>query len=176
MGRPSDRLPGTRRQTMSDAQLTLTVNGRPYPVTTTPDRSLLAVLRSDLGLTGTKYGCGEGECGSCTVLVAGSPVHACQMRLSEIAGREVSTVEGLSTGPELSPLQRAFVEAGAFQCGYCTPGMLMRATALLASDPTADRDTIEAALEGNICRCGGYRRILDAVERVARSAAREAVK
>lgn len=154
---------------MSDTELPLSVNGRSYRVPRTPDRSLLSILRGELGLTGTKYGCGEGECGSCTVLVAGDPVRSCQLPLSEVGTRAVTTVEGLAPEGTLTPLQRAFVDAGAFQCGYCTPGMLVRATALLASNPAPDRDEIQEALEGNLCRCGMYLRILDAVERVARS-------
>jgi aerobic carbon-monoxide dehydrogenase small subunit len=128
---------------------------------------LLAVLREELGLTGTKYGCGEGECGACTVLLDGAPVHACQIPVAEAAGKEVTTVEGLSEGGTLNPVQRAFLEVGAYQCGYCTPGMVVRATALLRANPSPSRDEIAAALEGNLCRCCGYLRILAAVERAA---------
>jgi aerobic-type carbon monoxide dehydrogenase small subunit (CoxS/CutS family) len=152
---------------VSDRELHLRVNGSDVSVSRTPERTLLSVLRTELGLTGTKYGCGEGECGSCTVIVDGETVRACQTRLSEAAGRHVTTVEGLAHDGRLSPVQRAFAEVGAFQCGYCTPGMIVAATALLRRNPTPSRDEIETALDGNLCRCCGYPRILAAVERAA---------
>jgi len=145
----------------------LHVNGEVTNVPSSPDRPLLAVLRNELALTGTKYGCGEGECGSCTVLVDGVPVRSCQTSLGEVSGREVITVEGLASGGRLTPVQRAFAELTAFQCGYCTPGMVVRVTALLRTNRSPSRDEIAGALEGNICRCGGYLRILAAVERAA---------
>jgi aerobic-type carbon monoxide dehydrogenase small subunit (CoxS/CutS family) len=153
---------------MAPSELTLRVNGEARMVPRRPDRPLLGVLRDELGLTGTKYGCGEGECGSCTVLVDGEPARACQLPLGEAAGKDVTTIEGLAVGGRLTPLQRAFLEEGAFQCGYCTPGMIVRATALLRSRPTPSRDEIVEALDGNLCRCCGYLRILRAVERAAR--------
>jgi aerobic-type carbon monoxide dehydrogenase small subunit (CoxS/CutS family) len=159
---------------MSESKIPLLVNGRPESLPALPDRSLLAALRHDLGLTGTKYGCGEGECGACTVLLDGVEVRACQVPVSEAGGREVVTIEGLA-GPagELSPVQRAFAEVGAFQCGFCTPGMIVGATALLSRVPTPSRDEIESALEGHVCRCGGYLRILKAIERATALRAQE---
>lgn len=153
---------------MSEPTIPLRVNGRSEVLPAFPERSLLAALRQDLGLTGSKYGCGEGECGACTVLLDGAAVRSCQVPVSEVGDREVLTIEGLG-GPSgaLSPLQRAFAEVGAFQCGFCTPGMIVAATALLAREPAPSRDEIESALEGNVCRCGGYLRILRAVERAA---------
>jgi len=152
---------------MNEPEIELSVNGRPVRLARTPDRPLLFALRYELGLMGTKYGCGEGQCGSCTVLVDGSAVHSCQVMVDELGGRDVTTIEGLSTNGTPGPVQRAFAEVGAFQCGYCTPGMIVRATALLASRPSPTRDEIATALEGNLCRCGGYLRILLAVERAA---------
>jgi aerobic-type carbon monoxide dehydrogenase small subunit (CoxS/CutS family) len=143
------------------------VNGGLHEVAGDPTRPLLLVLRADLGLTGTKYGCGEGQCGSCTVLLDGVPTRSCQVSLAEVGAREVTTVEGLARDGVLTPVQRAFVELGAFQCGFCTPGMVVRATALLAETPHPTEATIRAALEPNICRCGGYARIVRAVERAA---------
>lgn len=154
-------------------ELRLRVNGRLESVPRVPDRPLLLVLRTDLGLTGTKYGCGEGECGACTVLVDGVPAPSCQISVSEVAGKDVTTVEGLASGARLNPVQRAFAELGAYQCGYCTPGMVVRATALLRANPAPTREEIASALEGNLCRCCGYRRILDAVERAAALAREE---
>lgn len=145
----------------------LRVNGTRYPVAGPTDRSLLAVLREDLALTGAKYGCGEGECGSCTVLIDGDPAKACQVPLAEVAGRSVTTVEGLAEDGQLNPVQRAFVELGAFQCGFCTPGMVVRLTALLRLNPDPSRQEIRSALEGNVCRCCGYAGILRAAQRAA---------
>jgi aerobic-type carbon monoxide dehydrogenase small subunit (CoxS/CutS family) len=159
---------------MSEPNLPLRVNGRVQSLRIQPDRSLLVALRQDLGLTGAKYGCGEGECGACTVLLDGVAVRSCQVALTEVGAREVVTIEGLA-GPSgaLSPVQRAFAEAGAFQCGFCTPGMIVGATALLSRVPAPSRDEIEGALEGNVCRCGGYLRIRNAVERAAALRAEE---
>ncbi len=152
---------------MTPSNIRLKVNGSLRAVPRDPDRPLLVVLRNELGLTGTKYGCGEGECGSCTVLLDGAPVRACQVRVREVGPREVTTVEGLETDGVLNPVQQAFVDLGAFQCGYCTPGMVVAATALLRSRPAPLRQEVCAALEGNVCRCGGYARILAAVQRAA---------
>ena len=143
------------------------VNGTTAAVPLEPERSLLEVLRFDLGLTGTKYGCGEGECGACTVLLDGAPVRACSVPLSEALGRRVLTIEGIGSPERLSAMQRAFVELGAFQCGFCTPGMIVRATALVARSPDPSAAEIRTAMEPQICRCGGYARILAAVHRGA---------
>ncbi len=149
------------------ATATLVVNGVPRMVAPGPDRSLLFVLRDELGLTGAKPGCGEGECGACTVLLDGEPVTACQVHLSEVAGRGVRTVEGLDAGGMLHPVQQAFLEVGAFQCGYCTAGMVMRTVALLEHELDPDDAGVKAALHPNACRCCTYPRILSAVHRAA---------
>jgi aerobic-type carbon monoxide dehydrogenase small subunit (CoxS/CutS family) len=149
------------------AQLGLLVNGEPHEILVAVHKTLLEVLREDLGLTGTKHGCELGECGTCTVLLDGTPVLSCLLLPLECEGREITTVEGLATGGELHPLQRAFAELGAAQCGYCTPGILLTARALLAETPAPTRETIKEALAGNLCRCTGYTKILDAVELAA---------
>jgi aerobic-type carbon monoxide dehydrogenase small subunit (CoxS/CutS family) len=144
------------------------LNGKPVELETDGDRKLLWVLRTDLGLTGTKFGCGEGNCGSCTVVVNGDAVRSCAVPVSSVAGTEVITIEGLARHGELNPLQQAFVEHGGFQCGYCTPGMIMNAYALLGANPRATRAQIVEGMEDNLCRCGAHRRILAAIEDVAR--------
>ena len=143
--------------------LTLTINGDPYDLQVPPAESLLTSLRYRLGLMGTKENCLRGECGVCTVLLDGQPVYACLVLTVLAEGRAVTTVEGLSSGGELHPLQRAFVETGAIQCGYCTPGMLLTAKALLEEKPRPTDDEIRRALAGNLCRCTGYGRIVEAV-------------
>jgi aerobic-type carbon monoxide dehydrogenase small subunit (CoxS/CutS family) len=143
------------------------LNGKPTALEVEGGRMLLWVLRGELGLTGAKYGCGEGLCGACTVLVEGEAVHACQTPVAAIAGKRVTTIEGLAAGERLDPLQEAFVEHGALQCGYCTPGMILAARALLAAHPRATRAQIVDGLEGHLCRCGAHQRILAAVEQVA---------
>jgi aerobic-type carbon monoxide dehydrogenase small subunit (CoxS/CutS family) len=143
------------------------LNGRPTALEADGSRMLLWVLRGELGLTGAKYGCGEGVCGACTVLVDGAAVHACTTPVSAVAGKRVVTIEGLAAGERLHPLQEAFVGEGALQCGYCTPGMILAAHALLAEHPGATRQQILDGLEGNLCRCGAHQRILAAVEKVA---------
>ncbi len=143
------------------------LNGRPTALEAEGDRMLLWLLRGELGLTGAKYGCGEGVCGACTVLVDGRAVHACTTPVAAVAGKRVTTIEGLAAGERLHPLQQAFVEEGALQCGYCTPGMILAAHALLAERPHPTRREIADGLEGHLCRCGAHRRILAAVERVA---------
>lgn len=148
-------------------RLTLTVNGETREVLVPVHKTLLEVLREDLGLTGTKHGCELGECGTCTVLVDGEPVLSCLALPVELEGRAITTVEGMNHGVGLHPLQEAFVELGAAQCGYCTPGMLLTAQALLERNPQAERDEIRRALAGNLCRCTGYTKILDAVELAA---------
>jgi isoquinoline 1-oxidoreductase len=144
------------------------VNGVPVDVPREPERSLLGVLRDELGVTGPKPGCGEGVCGACTVLVDGEPVHSCRSWLSAADGRDVTTIEGLATPETLHAVQQAFLDHGAFQCGYCTPGMILTTVAFLRSNPGADNDQIRAALDGNICRCGTYPRILGAVRDASR--------
>ena len=147
--------------------LTLTVNGEEHEVLVPVHETLLEVLRERLGLTGTKHGCELGECGTCTVLVDGEPQLSCLLLPIQIEGRAVTTVEGLGTTSDLHPLQRAFVELGAAQCGYCTPGMLLSAWSLLERDPAPTRDDIREALAGNLCRCTGYSKIVEAVELAA---------
>jgi len=154
---------------MIDRILTLSVNGREHRVLTPDHRTLLELLREDLRLTGTKHGCELGECGACTVLVDGTPVLSCLTLARSAGGREVRTVEGLETRGVPHPLQDAFARLGAAQCGYCTPGMLMAACALLESVPAPSADEIREALSGNLCRCTGYQKILDAVHLAARS-------
>jgi aerobic-type carbon monoxide dehydrogenase small subunit (CoxS/CutS family) len=145
----------------------LTVNGERRTVAFPVHHTLLEVLREELGLTGTKHGCELGECGTCTVLVDGQPVLSCLALAAEMAGRAIETIEGLQQGNELHPLQSAFADLGAAQCGYCTPGILMTAKALLAENPEPGRAEIRAALAGNLCRCTGYIKILEAVEGAA---------
>ncbi len=149
----------------SSASAAFTVNGVEHRPAPGPDRSLLFVVREELGLLGAKPGCGEGACGACTVLLDGRPVRACQVHLSEVAGRAVRTVEGLAAGGTLHHVQQAFLETGAFQCGYCTAGMILSSVALLDNDADPDEETIRAALHDNVCRCGTYPRILRAVRR-----------
>jgi carbon-monoxide dehydrogenase small subunit len=149
--------------------VTLHVNGTDYPVEIGADRTLLSVLRGELGLTGSKEGCDDSECGACMVLVDGQPVNSCSYLAVQVDGRQVTTVEGLAEGTRLHPLQQAFLDHGGVQCGFCTPGMLISATALLAANPDPSDDEIRAALSGNLCRCTGYVGIVAAV----RSAANE---
>ncbi len=147
--------------------LALTVNGEARDVVVAPHKTLLEVLREDLALTGTKHGCELGECGTCTVLVDGEPVLSCLALPVECQGRRIETIEGMADGGRLHPLQQAFAELGAAQCGYCTPGILVTAKALLAERPMPTRDEVRHALAGNLCRCTGYTKILDAVELAA---------
>jgi len=148
-------------------QITLKVNGEARDVVVPVHKTLLEVLREDLNLTGTKHGCELGECGTCTVLVDGLPVLSCLALPVELQGREIKTVEGMAENGQLHPLQQAFAELGAAQCGYCTPGILLTAEALLEETPTPTRDEVREALAGNLCRCTGYTKILDAVELAA---------
>jgi aerobic-type carbon monoxide dehydrogenase small subunit (CoxS/CutS family) len=143
------------------------INGKSQALETEGTRSLLQVLREDLGLTGTKYGCGEGRCGACTVLVGGRATQACITAIEDVDGSEIVTIEGLATGPDLHPLQEAFVAERAMQCGYCTPGMIMGAASLLREKPNATAAEIVAGMDGHICRCGSYPRIVQAIERAA---------
>ena len=143
------------------------LNGVVRRATVPPDMSALAMLRDVLGLTGTKYGCGEGECGACTILVDGASLNACLLFAVDCDGREVTTIEGLAADELAQRLQRAFADHGAVQCGFCTPGMVIQATRILAQHPHPDRATIQRGLEGNLCRCTGYRKIIDAVAAAA---------
>ncbi|HEY7308177.1 MAG TPA: (2Fe-2S)-binding protein [Gemmataceae bacterium] len=147
----------------------LHVNGARRALDADAERSLLSVLRDDLDLTGSKYGCGEGRCGACTVLIDGQPVRSCTTRVGSVNGKQVRTIEGLAHEGRLHPLQEAFLHADALQCGYCTSGMIMSALGLLQRDAQPSRDDIVRFMNGNICRCGTYARILDAVEQAARS-------
>ena len=151
---------------------TLNVNGTSFTVELETGRTLLSVLRGELGLTGSKEGCDDSECGACMVLLDGQPVNSCSFLALQADGRAVTTVEGLASGPELHPLQRAFLQHGGVQCGFCTPGMLISATALLKANPDPTEDEIRAGLSGNLCRCTGYVGIVAAV----RSAATELAK
>jgi aerobic-type carbon monoxide dehydrogenase small subunit (CoxS/CutS family) len=148
--------------------LRLLVNGSERRVEVQPEKPLLYVLRDDLGLTGAKYGCGEGQCGACTVLVENSPVRSCRMQVSSAAGKKITTIEGLARGEELHPVQQAFLEAEAFQCGYCTSGMILSAVALLEHNPQPSDQEIIRHMEGNLCRCGTYARIIEAIHGAAR--------
>jgi aerobic-type carbon monoxide dehydrogenase small subunit (CoxS/CutS family) len=147
----------------------LHVNGSRRPLDADPERSLLSVLRDDLDLTGAKYGCGEGRCGACTVLVEGRATRSCSREVGAVGSKPIRTIEDLAKGDKLHPLQEAFLRAGALQCGYCTPGMIMAALSLLTRQPEPNRDDIVRALNGNICRCGIYGRIVTAVEQAARA-------
>jgi aerobic-type carbon monoxide dehydrogenase small subunit (CoxS/CutS family) len=152
----------------------LQINGARKPIDADGDRSLLFVLRDDLGLTGAKYGCGEGHCGACTVLVGGQRVRSCVTRVATADGKPVRTIEGLADGDKMHPLQQAFLDAGALQCGYCTPGMLMSAVALLEEKPEPTPEEIVRGMNGNICRCGTYNRIIAAIEQAAKAMKRGA--
>jgi aerobic-type carbon monoxide dehydrogenase small subunit (CoxS/CutS family) len=145
----------------------LHVNGSRQPIDADAERSLLSVLRDDLDLTGSKYGCGEGRCGACTVLIDGQPTRSCITRAGAAQGKQVRTIEGLAAGEKLHPLQEAFLGAGALQCGYCTPGMIMSALALLTEQPEPKREEIIRSMNGNVCRCGTYARIVTAIEHAA---------
>ncbi len=147
----------------------LDVNGTPRRLDAPADEPLLSALRNRLDLTGTKYGCGEGQCGACTVLLDGAAVRSCQTTVAEAAGKKIVTIEGLEQNGRLHPVQAAFLEVEAFQCGYCTPGMIVSAAALLRSNPSPTTDDIVGAMSGNVCRCGTYPRILDAVRRAAKA-------
>ena len=152
----------------------LLVNGSKRPVDADGERSLLSVLRDDLGLTGAKYGCGEGECGACTVLLDGKRVRSCTTRVGTAAGKAIRTVEGLATGDKLHPVQEAFLACDALQCGYCTPGMIVSAVGFLEGKPEPTRAEIVAGMNGNVCRCGTYPRIVAAVEQAAQAMKRGA--
>ncbi len=148
----------------------LVVNGTRRQIEADPERPLLSVLQSELDLTGAKYGCGEGQCGACTVLLDGIATRSCQMRFGAAAGHKITTIEGLSGGSRLHPVQQSFIDCDAMQCGYCTPGMILSSVALLRTNPAPSDAQIIAALEGNVCRCGTYNRIMEAVRRAAKLA------
>jgi aerobic carbon-monoxide dehydrogenase small subunit len=156
-------------------KISFTVNGRSVKLDVREDQRLLDLIRDDLQLTGTKEGCGEGECGACTILVDGQAVASCLMLAPQVDGKDILTIEGLAQGNELHPIQRAFVEKGAVQCGFCTPGFIMSAYALLSKNPYPSDEEIMAALEGNLCRCTGYAKILDAVHFAVELMKRESV-
>ena len=150
------------------AAIFFTLNGKKTSVESEADRSLLEVLREDLQLTGTKYGCGEGICGACTVGVNGEAVRSCQVNLASVQGKNVVTIEGLERDGKLHPLQQAFMEYGGFQCGYCTSGMIMNAWALLQQKPHPSRDTIVEEMDANLCRCGAHQRIIAAIQEASK--------
>ena len=152
---------------MKKTAITLNVNSETYDVVSYPNRTLLEVLRDDLHLTGAKEGCGEGVCGSCTVLVDGTPIRSCLTLAVAIQGKEITTIEGLSTGEKLHPVQEAFVNHHAIQCGFCSPGMILTSYALLSENPNPTEKEIRRALSGNTCRCTGYAKIVEAVKSLA---------
>ena len=153
---------------MKQVQVTFTLNERKVSLASDAGRTLLEVLREDLRLTGAKDGCGgEGECGACTVLMGGNPVNSCLVLIGQVEGHTVETIEGISVGDRLHTLQKAFVEAGAVQCGYCTPGAIMAAKALIDHNPRPQEEEIRGALSGNLCRCTGYVKMIDAVRLAA---------
>jgi aerobic-type carbon monoxide dehydrogenase small subunit (CoxS/CutS family) len=149
------------------ARYSLRVNGRTHQVEGAPDDSLLSVLRYDLDLTGSKFGCGEGYCGACTVLIDQQPTRACMARLGAVSGASITTIEGLASGDRLHPVQEAFLEAEAFQCGYCTPGMVMATVGLLRTHPAPSEQDIARLMDRNVCRCGTYPRLVRAVKLAA---------
>lgn len=165
-GKRGDMVEGPGEQNKEGRQVNLVVNGDRHKVVVDARDTLLEVLRDKLSLTGAKEGCGTGDCGACTVLVDGEPVLACLMLAIDAPGKEITTIEGLAVNGKLSPVQQAFVEFGAVQCGFCSPGMILTATALLAKNPGATRAEIQKAIEGNICRCTGYNKIVEAIESV----------
>lgn len=154
------------------AKFELEINGTRRKLDVDPERTLLSVLRDDLDLTGAKYGCGEGQCGACTVLADGQPVRSCITRAASMAGKKITTIEGLARGGQLHPVQQAFLDADAMQCGYCTPGMILGAVALLAKNPKPGEAEIVRGMNGHICRCGTYPRIVQAVQQAARKGGR----
>ncbi len=153
----------------SEVRVIMKVNGTEYHVTTQTSRTLAEVLREDLGLLGTKIGCNKGECGACTVIMNGRPVTSCLVLAVQAEGASITTIEGLMEDGRPSPLEQAFIEEGAVQCGFCTPGMVMSAEALLAVNPHPSVTQIESALEGNLCRCTGYKKIVAAVQKASES-------
>ncbi len=157
-------------QSRMQQAFTFSVNGRSHTINTNPERPLLEVLREDLGLTGTKFGCGEGQCRACTVLVEGKPTLACITPVQSAQGKSLTTIEGLARGQELHPVQRAFLEEGAFQCGYCTPGMILETVALLKEHPKASEGEIISGMQTHLCRCCNYPAIVGAIRRASSQA------
>jgi len=147
----------------------LAINGKPYTVDADPQTSLLTVLREHLDLTGSKYGCGEGQCGACTVLIDGKAQRSCITRVGSVSEKKITTIEGLAAGGHLHPVQQAFLDAGAMQCGYCTSGMIMSAVALLQKNPAPKETEIINFMDGNVCRCGTYPRIVSAIQKAAKA-------
>jgi len=145
----------------------LTVNGKSYELSVSPWRTLLEVIREDLGLTGTKEGCHLGECGACTVIMDGKTVNSCLVLATEADGKQVTTIEGLADGDKLHPVQQAFVDHGGLQCGFCTPGMIMSAKVLLDEKPDPSKEEIKRAIAGNMCRCTGYTKIIESIKAAA---------
>jgi len=150
-----------------DQSITFTVNGQSRTLTADPDRPLLQVLREDLHLTGSKFGCGEGQCGACSVLVDGKRMYSCITPVNSVVGKTITTIEGLAQADKLHPVQQAFLDEGAYQCGYCTAGMIMAAVALLQSKPKPTDDDIIAGMNRNLCRCCGYPKIIAAIKRAS---------
>jgi carbon-monoxide dehydrogenase small subunit len=148
-------------------EIHLTVNNQPCRLSVLPWRTLLEVIREDLGLTGTKEGCGLGECGACTVLMDGRAVNSCLVLAAEADGKKITTIEGLADGDKLHPIQQAFVDHGGLQCGFCTPGMIMSAKALLDKNPTPTEEEIKQGIAGNLCRCTGYTKIIESIKAAA---------
>lgn len=148
---------------------TLSINGRSYSVDADPQTSLLTVLREHLDLTGSKYGCGEGQCGACTVLIDGKAQRSCITRVGSVAQKQITTIEGLAAGEQLHPVQEAFLDVGAMQCAYCTSGMIMSAVALLKRNPAPKESEIIDFMDGNVCRCGTYPRIVSAIQKAAKA-------
>ena len=151
------------------ATIRLTVNGKSYTVDADPQTSLLSALRDQLDLTGSKYGCGEGQCGACTVLIDGKAQRSCVTKVVAVSSKQITTIEGLASGDQLHPVQSAFLEADAMQCGYCTSGMIMSAVALLQRNPSPNENEIVNFMDGNVCRCGTYPRIVSAIQKAAKS-------
>ncbi len=158
------------------AKIQLAINGKSYSVDTDPQTSLLNVLREDLDLTGSKYGCGEGMCGACTVLIDGKATRSCITRVGSVAQKKITTIEGLASGDHLHPVQEAFLEVGAMQCAYCTSGMIMSAVALLQKNPNPQEKEIVDFMDGNVCRCGTYPRIVSAIQKAAKTSRTASVK
>ena len=148
-------------------EISITVNSKLYQLSVPPWRTLLEVIREDLGLSGTKEGCGLGECGACTVIMEGRAVNSCLVLAAEADGKQITTIEGLADGDKLHPLQQAFVDHGGLQCGFCTPGMIMSAKALLDENPTPSEEEIKRGIAGNLCRCTGYTKIIESIKAAA---------
>ena len=155
---------------MKKCHITFQLNGMTTEVLVNPNQTLVRMLREDLGLTGTKYGCGEGDCGACTVLLDDEPVSSCLVLAAQVDGHRVTTIEGVADGDQLHPLQAAFIEKGAIQCGFCTPGMILSAKALLDEKPDPTEFDVRTAISGNLCRCTGYQKIVEAVMATGQSA------